>query len=91
MPTLHRLATFRDDVVFFIFLYQWYLYPVDKTRANEFGRAYEEAPPQARPSNGDRSGSATDMSEAARVDEGRLSLEGKPRTPESSLGAVPTG
>jgi hypothetical protein len=40
MPTRHRIACLRDDVVFFIFLYQRYLYPVDKTRANEFGRAY---------------------------------------------------
>lgn len=36
MPTLHRLACFRDDVVFFIYLYQRYCYPVDKTRTNEF-------------------------------------------------------
>lgn len=42
MPWSHRLACFRDDVIFFIFLYQRYLYPVDKTRPNEFGRAYEE-------------------------------------------------
>ena len=34
--------TLRDDIVFFIYLYQRYLYPVDKTRPNEFGRAYEE-------------------------------------------------
>jgi len=38
MPTLHRLACFRDDVVFVILLYQYYLYPVDKKRANEFGQ-----------------------------------------------------
>jgi hypothetical protein len=38
----HRVMTLRDDLVFFIYLYQRYLYPVDKKRANEFGRAYEE-------------------------------------------------
>lgn len=38
MPTLHRLACLRDDVVFIIYLYQWYLYPVDNKRANEFGQ-----------------------------------------------------
>ena len=27
--------TLRDDVVFLSFLYQWYTYRVDKTRANE--------------------------------------------------------
>lgn len=39
MPTLHRLACFRDDIIFFVFLYQLYLYPVDKTRRNEFGQS----------------------------------------------------
>lgn len=42
MPTIHRLACLRDDLVFFVYLYQRYLYPVDKKRVNEFGRAYEE-------------------------------------------------
>ena len=32
MPAMHRMACFRDDVVFFIYLYQRWLYPVDKTR-----------------------------------------------------------
>lgn len=37
MPTLHRIACFRDDVVFLLFLWQRYLYPVDPNRANEYG------------------------------------------------------
>mmetsp|Transcript_44827 Transcript_44827/g.89986 ORF Transcript_44827/g.89986 Transcript_44827/m.89986 type:complete len:156 (-) Transcript_44827:47-514(-) len=41
MPMSHRIACLRDDVVFFVYLYQRYLYPVDKTRPNEFGMAYE--------------------------------------------------
>ncbi|XP_056649146.1 lipid scramblase CLPTM1L [Diorhabda sublineata] len=32
MPIAHRVACFRDDVVFLIYLYQRWLYPVDKTR-----------------------------------------------------------
>ncbi|GJQ14192.1 hypothetical protein GpartN1_g5983.t1 [Galdieria partita] len=40
MPTLHRLACFRDDIVFLIFLYQRWIYPVDKTRVNEFGQEF---------------------------------------------------
>jgi len=32
MPTAHRVACFRDDVVFLIYLYQRYLYPVDPNR-----------------------------------------------------------
>lgn len=37
MPTMHRVACFRDDVIFLIFLYQRWIYKVDKTRANEYG------------------------------------------------------
>uniref|UniRef100_A0A667X030 Lipid scramblase CLPTM1L n=1 Tax=Myripristis murdjan TaxID=586833 RepID=A0A667X030_9TELE len=44
MPTSHRLACFRDDVVFLIYLYQRWLYPVDKTRVNEYGVSYDEPP-----------------------------------------------
>lgn len=40
MPTAHRLACFRDDVVFVIYLYQRWLYPVDKSRANEYGQSF---------------------------------------------------
>ncbi|KAJ8927869.1 hypothetical protein NQ314_019613 [Rhamnusium bicolor] len=35
MPTAHRVACFRDDVVFLIYLYQRWLYPVDKTRTDD--------------------------------------------------------
>jgi len=37
MPLLHRLACFRDDVVFLVFIYQYFAYKVDMTRKNEFG------------------------------------------------------
>lgn len=43
MPTLHRLAVFRDDIIFFVYLYQRWKYPVDKTRVNEFGFSGEDA------------------------------------------------
>ncbi|PWZ02367.1 CLPTM1-domain-containing protein [Testicularia cyperi] len=42
MPTLHRLACFRDDIVFFIFLYQRWKYGVDPTRRNEFGQVVDK-------------------------------------------------
>jgi len=32
MPTMHRLSCFRDDIVFFVFLYQRWIYPVDMSR-----------------------------------------------------------
>lgn len=42
MPTLHRLACLRDDVVFFVYLYQKWKYPVDHKRANEYGQVASE-------------------------------------------------
>ncbi|PVU97070.1 hypothetical protein BB561_000789 [Smittium simulii] len=42
MPMLHRIATLRDDVIFFIYLYQRYIYRVDPNRVNEFGQVGEE-------------------------------------------------
>ncbi|XP_037805461.1 cleft lip and palate transmembrane protein 1-like protein [Lucilia sericata] len=41
MPTAHRVACLRDDVVFLIYLYQRWLYPVDKKRLDT-GLAIEE-------------------------------------------------
>ncbi|XP_075216935.1 lipid scramblase CLPTM1L [Lycorma delicatula] len=35
MPTAHRLACFRDDIIFVIYLYQRWLYPVDKNRVDD--------------------------------------------------------
>ena len=37
MPTMARISCFRDDVVFFVYLYQRWLYPVDATRPVEGG------------------------------------------------------
>jgi hypothetical protein len=37
MPTLARISCFRDDVVFFVYLYQRWLYPVDTSRPVEGG------------------------------------------------------
>ncbi|KYQ50676.1 Cleft lip and palate transmembrane protein 1-like protein [Trachymyrmex zeteki] len=34
MPTAHKIACFRDDAVFLIYLYQRWLYPVDKSRVD---------------------------------------------------------
>lgn len=37
MPTMYRIGCLRDDIVFFIFLYQRWIYKVDKKRVNEYG------------------------------------------------------
>jgi hypothetical protein len=42
MPTLHRLSCFRDDLVFFVFLYQRWVYRVDYSRVNEFGQSGDD-------------------------------------------------
>ncbi|KAG9457048.1 hypothetical protein H6P81_001556 [Aristolochia fimbriata] len=42
MPILHRLSVFRDDVIFLIYLYQRWVYPVDKKRVNEYGFGGED-------------------------------------------------
>lgn len=42
MPTLHRLATLRDDVIFFVYIYQAWAYKVDYTRVNEFGQGGDD-------------------------------------------------
>jgi len=42
MPLLHRLSVFRDDLIFLIYIYQRWIYRVDKSRPNEFGYAEEQ-------------------------------------------------
>lgn len=32
MPTMHRISCFRDDIIFVIYMYQRWIYRVDKTR-----------------------------------------------------------
>ena len=35
MPFIHKVSCFRDDVVFIIYLYQRYIYPVDESRSSD--------------------------------------------------------
>ncbi|XP_059806898.1 putative lipid scramblase CLPTM1 [Hypanus sabinus] len=42
MPMMYRIGCLRDDVVFFIYLYQRWIYRVDPTRLNEFGTSGED-------------------------------------------------
>ncbi|KAK1760762.1 cleft lip and palate transmembrane protein 1-domain-containing protein [Echria macrotheca] len=44
MPFLHRLATFRDDIIFFVYIYQRWAYKIDYTRVNEFGQGGDDEP-----------------------------------------------
>ena len=36
VPTMHRLACLRDDIVFFVYIYQSCIYKVDRKRQNEY-------------------------------------------------------
>ncbi|KAF8534186.1 cleft lip and palate transmembrane protein 1-domain-containing protein [Trichophaea hybrida] len=53
MPTLHRLATLRDDVIYFIALYQSWIYRVDKRRINEFGQGGEDGDAEKKAEGGE--------------------------------------
>jgi len=49
MSKKHRWMTLRDDVVFFVFLYQRHLYQVDPNRPDEFGFTYADAAKPEKP------------------------------------------
>lgn len=55
MPLMHRLACFRDDIIFFIYLYQRWVYAVDMSRVNEFGQGGEEGDGDDQPAAGSSS------------------------------------
>ncbi|KAG8623300.1 hypothetical protein KVT40_008276 [Elsinoe batatas] len=46
MPWLYRLSVFRDDIIFFIYLYQSWKYRVDYKRVNEFGGGGDDEEPE---------------------------------------------
>jgi len=43
MPTMHRLSCLRDDLIFVVYLYQRWIYGVDRSRANEYGQVDQDA------------------------------------------------
>jgi len=49
MPTAHRVACFRDDLVFLVYLYQRWLYPVDQTRLDAAASFAESSEVEAKP------------------------------------------
>lgn len=69
MPTMHRLSCFRDDLIFFIYLYQRWIYPVDKTRVNEYGQHFDDSNETEKKSDSkDSSGESTDVSKSAQTE-----------------------
>ncbi|XP_058815657.1 putative lipid scramblase CLPTM1 [Topomyia yanbarensis] len=80
MPTMYRLGCFRDDIVFFIFLYQRWIYKVDSSRINEFGfsaEMLEDADAKSKQSNALTDGSAQPPSAASAAGGGTSSDESK--------------
>ncbi|KIW20591.1 hypothetical protein PV08_01166 [Exophiala spinifera] len=78
MPFLHRLATLRDDVIFFVWLYQKWKYKVDYTRVNEFGQGGEDEEDE------------TSSAEKPKELEGQDTKELKPSAPVASASGKET-
>lgn len=78
-PFLYRLAVFRDDVVFLIYVYQRWIYRVDPSRANEFGFS-AQAPTDG---SADGAGAAVEGTAAApALQAGAGSEKGQPEAEE---------
>ncbi|OAL30691.1 hypothetical protein AYO20_08653 [Fonsecaea nubica] len=77
MPILHRLATLRDDVIFFVWLYQKYKYKVDYSRVNEFGQGGEDEEEEGE-------GEKKEDGKTTKALEGQDTKELKPSAPVSS-------
>jgi len=92
MPTMYRLGCFRDDIVFFIFLYQKYVYKEDKSRVNEYGYSAESMDEDGNAEKKAITGEAEAEAEAAPLaitDDTQAEEETKPENaePGSSSGA----
>src|SRR4051794_22170470 len=79
MPTLHRLATLRDDIIFFIYLYQAWKYKVDYSRVNEFGQGGEGGEASAKKDGKQIEAPATEETKTEAVASGREKEAGKAR------------
>jgi hypothetical protein len=84
MPTLHRLATLRDDVIFFIYLFQTWKYKVDYNRVNEFGQGGDDEEVEEKDANrplaahpdGDKSLKVPDAEKVAKVESEKAQATG---------------
>jgi hypothetical protein len=64
MPTMHRAACFRDDIIFVLYMMQRWWYPIDRTRPAE-GFDVEEAAAEAAAHAKERDAAAVDGAAAA--------------------------
>lgn len=90
MPTLHRLATLRDDVIFFVYLYQTWMYKVDYSRVNEFGQGGDDEEeeekkankPLTAPADADKELKVPDQEKVDRVEAEKVKATGSQRKGE---------
>lgn len=90
MPTMYRIGCFRDDIVFFIFLYQRWIYKVDSKRINEFGfsaEMLEEHEAKSKQTNALTDGSEQSAVAAAPVAASGTSSDESKSQPSSPNGA----
>ncbi|XP_053460240.1 putative lipid scramblase CLPTM1 isoform X1 [Nycticebus coucang] len=90
MPVMYRIGCLRDDVVFFIYLYQRWIYRVDPTRVNEFGMSGEDLTAAASVAEAPTAGALTSApttatTAAAAREEASMSLSTKPTQGASSV------
>ncbi|KAH9281009.1 Cleft lip and palate transmembrane protein 1 -like protein [Echinococcus granulosus] len=88
-PTLYRIGCFRDDVIFFIYLYQRWIYRIDPKRVNEFGVSKEML--DDRKEEGKEAEVTTTEEEGVAKDEQMLNFtnaKGADNAPETSNSSV---
>lgn len=93
MSTKHRMMTLRDDIVFFVFLYQRWIYKVDHNRPDEFGFVYADGVPPDACTDGSaapRTLPASDNSKAAALkgNDGNDPVLAKDSPPEHEVGRM---
>merc|ERR1712061_376193 len=65
MPMMHRLSCFRDDIIFFVYIYQRWHYRVDKTRPSIWVEQEEAAPLESQQALEQDASAATPATEIA--------------------------
>jgi len=82
MPIMHRLSCFRDDIIFFVYLYQRWKYRVDKTRPTMWV-AQEDAPKEISTDTGDGSSAGDGCIAADDANSGGAAESTESNEPES--------
>lgn len=67
-PWLHRLACFRDDLIFFVYLYQRWIYPVDHSRTLKLDEDEDGEGEQKTAKEADKAAGAPSASELRPID-----------------------